>query len=294
MASSSLLRLTSRLPNLTSVFTEAAAATTATSRGLTSLVPLRSFTSTPPTQDTAPQKDSNSTEKTSGDTTSSGGGSGISSWVKSKIPFALGGNREEISQLENLSIDDFGEGLKQARRMGALTGFASGTSAASDPAAQGTLRLFENIIMAMTPDEKLNAATEFSSTSRERIASEVGCSVMQVDDCVARYRWMRSMTVRMAELKKEGKPMPKSIDELEAMLGTWKQHKQVRTTAPIVGSTSGSTSNDSSGGIEVPVDTTSRLKGFNNQPCGLAGQSVGKNTKCPLTKKSYKACCGRR
>ena len=178
--------------------------------------------------------------------------------------------------------------------MGALTGFASGTSAASDPAAQGTLRLFENIIMAMTPDEKLNAATEFSSTSRERIASEVGCSVMQVDDCVARYRWMRSMTVRMAELKKEGKPMPKSIDELEAMLGTWKQHKQVRTTAPIVGSTSGSTSNDSSGGIEVPVDTTSRLKGFNNQPCGLAGQSVGKNTKCPLTKKSYKACCGRR
>jgi hypothetical protein len=266
---------------------------------LTSLFPVhcnrRFFTSTPTLRDQDNEKIESYTEK-------GGAGGGISSWVRSKIPFALGGNREEITQLENLSIDDFGEGLKQARRMGALTGFASGTSSASDPAAQGTLRLFENIISAMTPQEKTEAATQFSASSRERIAAEVGCSVMQVDDCVARYRWMRSMTVRMAQLKKEGKEMPKSIDELEAMLGTWKQHKQLKTTTLVPpglglgGSSNSTTSNSNNGGIEVPIDAVSRLiKGeTRNQVCGLAGQRVAKNTKCPLTKKSYKACCGRR
>ena len=36
--------------------------------------------------------------------------------------------------------------IRNARRMGALTGFAHGTAAAKDPHAQGTLRLQENII----------------------------------------------------------------------------------------------------------------------------------------------------
>ncbi|KAH7617739.1 hypothetical protein Ndes2526B_g07604 [Nannochloris sp. 'desiccata'] len=301
MSFSTVPRLTSRLSTITHQLTSLTEAATmlaplAVTAKLTFLFPVhcnhRSFTSAPTPRDQDNEKIDSYTEK-------GGSGGGISSWVKSKIPFALGGNREEVTQLENLSIDDFREGLKQARRMGALTGFASGTSSASDPAAQGTLRLFENIITAMTPEEKTEAATQFSSSSRERIAAEVGCSVMQVDDCVARYRWMRSMTVRMAQLKKDGKEMPKSIDELEAMLGTWKQHKQLRTTtsAPVSpGLKASSTIGSSSGGIEVPIDAVSRLiKGeASNQLCGLAGQNVGKNTKCPLTKKSYKACCGRR
>jgi hypothetical protein len=284
MSSFSLLRhgltrlsciITHQLTTLTS---EAAVSPANATRLTQSLFSLRSFTSTPAIHQN--QEESNTT-----DNKGSAGG-GITSWVKSKIPSALGGNREEISQLENLSMDDFGEGLKQARRMGALTGFAGGTSSASDPAAQGTLRLFESIIAAMTTDEKQNAATQFSSNSRERIAAEVGCSVAQVDDCVARYRWMRSMTVRMAELKKEGKPMPKSIDELEAMLGTWKQHKQVHASAP-------GDRGSGSGGLEVPMGAVSRLK--KGVACPLAGlKTVGKNTKCPLTKKSYKACCGRK
>ena len=41
--------------------------------------------------------------------------------------------------------------LRNARRMGALTGFAHGTAAAKDPMAQGTLRLQENIIEWASP-----------------------------------------------------------------------------------------------------------------------------------------------
>lgn len=215
----------------------------------------------------------------------------LSGWVKSKIPAALGGNREEVNALENLGLDDYAESLKQARRMGGLTGFASGTSSAADPAAQGTLRLFENIIGAMLPDEKRNL-TIFGPAERNRVASEVGCTTSQVDDCIARYLWMRNMTSKMAQLKKEGKPMPTSIDEVESMLGTWRQYKTDSGSgaAPGAGVAAGGPASSGGGsGNFVSLDA----KGPKGQPCPLAGINVGKNTKCPLTKKAYKSCCGK-
>ena len=211
----------------------------------------------------------------------------LSGWARSKIPAALGGNREEVSALENLSLDDYAESLKQARRMGGLTGFASGTSNASDPSAQGTLRLFENIIATMLPEEKRNL-TSFGAVGRTRVANEVGCTTSQVDDCIARYLWMKTMTTKMAQLRKEGKPMPTSIDEVESMLGTWRQYK---TDNSIAGGSGGAAGALGSGAGNVVVPTTAT--GPKGKPCPLAGINAGKNTKCPLTKKSYKACCGK-
>ena len=43
------------------------------------------------------------------------------------------------------------------------------------------------------------------------------------------------------------------------------------------------------GSEKVPSDAKSP-KGY---PCPWAGQSVGRSTKCPATKKSFKACCGK-
>ena len=41
----------------------------------------------------------------------------------------------------------------------------------------------------------------------------------QVDDCIAKFEWMAQMTQQMAAMKRAGKPMPASIDEIEAKLG---------------------------------------------------------------------------
>jgi len=40
----------------------------------------------------------------------------------------------------------FATSIKRARQLGGLTGFVHGTSAAGDSAAQGTMRMFEQII----------------------------------------------------------------------------------------------------------------------------------------------------
>jgi len=45
--------------------------------------------------------------------------------------------------------------------------------------------------------------------------------VAQVDDCVAKYLWMREMLAGVAHAKREGKPVPKSIEDMEQSLGAY-------------------------------------------------------------------------
>lgn len=67
--------------------------------------------------------------------------------------------------------------------------------------------------------------------------------------------------------------VPLSLLQLERMLGTWRQYK----------------TEHESGSAAVPPGHV----GFKGQPCPLAGAPVAKNTRCPATKKAFKACCGK-
>lgn len=50
--------------------------------------------------------------------------------------------------------------------------------------------------------------------------------VLQVDDCIAKYNWMKSMTAALALRRQQGKPAPKSVEEMESILGNWRSYKQ--------------------------------------------------------------------
>lgn len=69
----------------------------------------------------------------------------------------------------------------------------------------------------------------------------------------------------MAQLRKQGKAMPSSIDDLERELGTWRQYKTEHEAAGGSGASVGA----------VPLGHV----GFKGQPCPLAGTPVSKNTK---------------
>eukprot|EP00890_Picochlorum_soloecismus_P001312 jgi/Picsp_1/2181/NSC_05646-R1_protein translocase subunit 1-like len=207
----------------------------------------------------------------------SSSGGWIPQWIKSKLP---GGSSEG---LEELTVDSYVDSLKMARRLGGMTGSAFGTSNASDPAAQGSLLLFEKIFNQLTGEEKLEIE-KLGFQRRAEVAQVVGCSTEQVDDCIARYLWTKRMTQQLSEYRKTGKPMPKSMQELEQVVGTWKSFKATSGHSYSSGGGSSST-----GSIAIPIDAMNR----SGQPCGLAGQTVGRSTRCPLFRKSYKACCGK-
>ena len=202
-------------------------------------------------------------------------------WMKSRLPGVLGGNREEIQEMSNLDMSAYLNQLKMARRLGSMTGNAFGSSNASDPGTQGFLLMSEKVIERMTEDERQHPTdgTRFTDTRRAEIAEDVGCSVEQIEDCIARYMWTKHMMSSLAEHRKKGHDMPKTMQELERLTGRWTDFKQHY----------GRQSKQSPGGIVVPVDAQSPKGG----PCGLAGMTVGRSTKCPRMRKSYKACCGR-
>lgn len=210
-------------------------------------------------------------------------GSWMPQWMKSRLPGMLGGNREEISEMEGMTFDSYMSSLKMARRLGGLTGNAFGTSNASDPAAQGTLLLYEKIYGAMLQEERSDPESAFNMTRRKEVAQQVGCSLDQVDNCIARFLWTKTMMTKLAQHRKQGKPMPTTIEEMERIVGTWQSYK---STAPQGMPSSSSTA----GKIRIPPDAIHWKDG---QPCGLAGLTVGRSTKCPVKKKSYKACCGK-
>ena len=70
-----------------------------------------------------------------------GGGGGITGWLTNKVGGMLG-----AGDLEDLTLQQFGDQMKMARRIGGLSGFVHGTSSIQDGAAQGTLRLFSQIV----------------------------------------------------------------------------------------------------------------------------------------------------
>lgn len=165
--------------------------------------------------------------------------------------------------------------------MGSVANMIPGVGRAS---ATESLHLYESIINAMQPQEKQNLAS-FDAKARHRVANHVNCSFSQVDDCIAKFLYMKSMTGKVKRLKEEGKPMPKDYQQLEREFGSWQSFK---TAVPSDNATE--FEGASPGSQKVPGDAKSP-QGY---PCPWAGQSVGRSTKCPATKKSFKACCGKR
>ncbi|GAB4815492.1 hypothetical protein N2152v2_002538 [Parachlorella kessleri] len=207
------------------------------------------------------------------DEASSSSSGWVPSWLKQRLPVGMGGSRG-TDELEDLTLDKYAQGLKRARQLGGLTGWVHGSGKASDPAAQGSLRMYETIISAMTEDEKADLSL-FTGAARERVAAQVGCRVAQVDDCIAKYLWMKHMTSKMAEMKAKGQELPSTVEAVEQTLGDWRQFK---------------TQAGGGGRPTVPYG----YKTAEGYPCALAGSDASRNTKCPRTRKAFKACCGKR
>ncbi|KAI8101357.1 hypothetical protein M9435_001463 [Picochlorum sp. BPE23] len=87
----------------------------------------------------------------------------------------------------------------------------------------------------------------------------------------------------LAAYRKKGNPMPKTMEELEQVVGKWQSFRSSEAGVASSGVAS-------SGSIVIAMDAVSPKDG---KPCGLAGMTVGRSTKCPRFRKSYKACCGK-
>ena len=146
-----------------------------------------------------------------------------------------------LGDVSNLTLDAYADQLKRARQLAGLSQLLpkSLVGGATDSSVAATLKAQEDVIRcartscqylstsapcthsascrhrAMTPDERAVPTAQLSLASRQRIACTVGVTVEQVGEALAKFEWTRDAMGRMAQLRAEGKPMPKSFDDLE-------------------------------------------------------------------------------
>eukprot|EP00959_Pyramimonas_sp_CCMP1952_P222629 4654091-Pyramimonas_sp.AAC.1 len=124
-----------------------------------------------------------------------------------------------------------------------------------------------SIIGAMTDEEKAVPA-KISADAKKRIASKVGTSAQAVTDCIGKYNFMRNAVLKMGEIKRSGKELPKTWEEMEKLLGGGYR------------------------GVPGPGRQAAHVPGAN--VISEAG-SRGKNAPCPCgSGKLYKRCCWER
>eukprot|EP00850_Spirogloea_muscicola_P009626 SM000054S18112 [mRNA] locus=s54:486548:487621:+ [translate_table: standard] len=123
-------------------------------------------------------------------------------------------------------MDQFADQLRKARQLGALApGRAKARLAAQSLQAQ------EAIVRAMTPLERARPE-ELDAAQRARVAAECSCTAADVDAVIANYQWAREAERKVSQLKEAGKPLPQTMQEIEALVGSRARFRPGAQTEP--------------------------------------------------------------
>ncbi|CAI7753120.1 unnamed protein product, partial [Closterium sp. NIES-53] len=165
----------------------------------------------------------------------------------------------------------FANQLKRARQFGQLTTFGKSLPKGGQSVVTNSLRKQEVITLALAAyaaeaklaDERLS----IPFSVRQRVASETGSTMGEIDMLLAKYEWFAEAANRMQALQDQGKPLPRSFAEIEQMMGgPW--------SPPKTGARSGASAGSAGG-------------------AGSAAAAPARNNPCPCgSGKKYKRCCG--
>ena len=192
-------------------------------------------------------------------------------WLRNRVPTTLGGAKEA-----DLTLEEYAKTLARARTLGALTGFAGGTSDAANPGVRGALLQYEAVLAAITDEAHRRAPTSMSAADRAAVAERAGVSVAIVDDTLAKFARVKALGAELARRKAAGEALPTSVEELERAVGSVGAAAGVAAApAPADGQTG------------VSADRVAP----NGSPCPFRGLAPARNAVCPATKKKYKQCC---
>lgn len=91
---------------------------------------------------------------------------------------------------------------------------------------------------------------------KQEAAKKCNCTILEVENTLAKYTWAKEAQKKIEKLKEEGKPMPTSLAEVQKLMGS------------------------------SPLDLARSNMAKNGQ--------ISRNALCPCgSKKRYKRCCGK-
>ncbi|XP_023530731.1 uncharacterized protein LOC111793188 [Cucurbita pepo subsp. pepo] len=177
------------------------------------------------------------------------------SWMD-KIKGAFTGKKSssegtEISS-ESFTLLRFADELKNARRVGAFKQYIVGRS--SEATFADAFEKQEAIIRYLGGFDP--TGENIQTSQKQEAAKKCNCTIADVENTLAKFIWAKEAQKKIEKLKEEGKPMPKSIAEVQKLVGS------------------------------NPLDLA-------RSNLAKSGQ-ISRNALCPCgSKKRYKRCCGK-
>ncbi|XP_028793410.1 uncharacterized protein LOC114749101 [Neltuma alba] len=160
-------------------------------------------------------------------------------------------NESEISS-DSFTLLRFADEMKKARRVGAFKQYVVGRS--SEATFADAFEKQEAIIRCLAGFDP--TGENLQTPQKKEAAKHCNCTISDVENALSKFTWAKEAQKKIEKLKEEGKPMPKSIAEVQKMVGS------------------------------TPLDLA-------RSNLAQSGQ-VSRNALCPCgSKKRYKRCCGK-
>ncbi|KAI3747446.1 hypothetical protein L6452_09903 [Arctium lappa] len=177
------------------------------------------------------------------------------SWVN-KIKGAFTGQKPTSPTNEDVTVQSFtllrfADELKRAQKLGTFKQYIVGRSSEATYAdAFGKQEAIIRFLGGLDP-----TGENLLPSQKKEAAKHCNCTIADVENTLAKFTWAREAQKKIEKLKDEGKPMPKSIDEVQKLMGS------------------------------TPMDVA-------RSSMAKSGQ-ISRNALCPCgSKKRYKRCCG--
>lgn len=178
-----------------------------------------------------------------------------SSWVD-KIKGVITGKKStpepDLPSQANFTLLRFAEEMRSARKLGTLKQYIVGRG--SEATFADAFEKQEAIIRYLGGFDP--TGENLQTSQKQEAAKQCNCTIADVENALSKFNWAKEAHKKVEKLKEEGKPMPKSLAEVQKLMGS------------------------------TPLDLA-------RSNLAKSGQ-ISRNALCPCgSKKRYKRCCGK-
>ncbi|GAB4835960.1 hypothetical protein Ancab_000879 [Ancistrocladus abbreviatus] len=153
---------------------------------------------------------------------------------------------------QSFTLLHFADSLSKARKLGTLKQYMVGRS--SEATFADAFEKQEGILRYLGGVDP--TGENLQNSQKQEAAKQCKCTIAEVENALAKFLWAKEAQKKLEKLKEEGKPMPKSMAEVQKLMGS------------------------------TPLD----LARSNLAKSGR----ISRNALCPCgSKKRYKRCCGK-
>ncbi|CAN1127762.1 hypothetical protein LINPERHAP2_LOCUS4234, partial [Linum perenne] len=135
-----------------------------------------------------------------------------SSWMESIKDVFTGKKKEEgenpMETTASFTLTRFADELKKAQKVGSFKQYIIGRS--SEATFSDAFAKMEAVIRYLST---------FDPAGEQAAAKHCNCTIAEVESALAKFTWAKQAQAKLDKMKEEGKPMPKSLAEVQKLMG---------------------------------------------------------------------------